>query len=152
MAIPRCSSRSPSKEKSIFTGTTSLQLRSSSSCVQLRTPAREHRLFQSQTGLVGWLAIVVTLWPDCQRELDFSGRGARFTLCVDAHIAKNFDLAGKTHLRIFLQIIAQPEFLHEAEGVGVGFGRNRHAVRTTQTIAMAISKFPHAAVDGDIVL
>src|SRR6266699_2647456 len=146
MATPRCSSRSPSKEKSKFTGTTSLQLHSTSSCVQLRTPA-----FQSQTGLAGWLAIVVTTRSDCSANL-ISGRGARFTLCIDAHIAKNFDLAGKTHLRIFLQIIAQPEFLHEAEGVGVGFGRNRHAVRTTQTIAMAISIFPHAAVDGDIVL
>src|SRR5215469_4352679 len=134
MATPRCSSRSPSKEKSKFTGTTSLQSRSSSLCVQLRTPAREHR-FQSQTGSLGNL-----------------GRGARFALRVDAHIAKNFDLAGKTHMRVFLQIIAQPEFLHKGEGVGVGSGRNRHAVRTTQTIAMAISKFPQAAVDGDIVL
>src|SRR5260370_7699026 len=139
MAIPRCSSGSTSKEKSIFTGKTRLRLRSSSSCVQLRTPAREHRLFQSQTGLVGWLAIVVTLWPDCQRELDFSGRGARFTLCVDAHIAKNFDLAGKTHLRIFLQFIAQPEFVNQAGARGVGFVINPHPLSPTQPIPLPIS-------------
>lgn len=92
-------------------------------------------MFQSQTGSPGHLA-----------------RDARFALRVDAHIAKNFNLAGKTHMRVFLQIIAQPEFLHKGEGVGAGFGGNRHAVRTTQAIAVAISKSPQAAVDGDIVL
>ena len=38
---------------------------------------------------------------------------------LDVDIAEDFDLACEAHIGVFLEIIAQPEFLHERESVGI---------------------------------
>jgi hypothetical protein len=75
-----------------------------------------------------------------------------FTLCININIAKDLYLAGEAHGGIFLQVAAQPEFLHKTKGTGVDRGRDGDAVGTTEAVSMAICKFPHPAIDRDIVL
>src|SRR5258708_40170080 len=71
---------------------------------------------------------------------------------INGHIAIDLDLASKAHVRIPLEVIAQPEYLLKGERVGVCRGRNRYAVRTAQAVPVAVRKLPHATVDRNIIL
>src|SRR5579883_840761 len=72
-------------------------------------------------------------------------------LRINRHIAQYLNLAGETHVGVFLQIAAQPEFLHEGEGVGIGRRGNCYTVGATEAVAMTVEIPPDAAVDAHIV-
>jgi hypothetical protein len=78
--------------------------------------------------------------------------GSLFALGVDAYVTIDLDLAGKAYVRILLEVIAQPESFLNGEGIRVCCGGNRYAVGTAQAVAVAVRKFPHAAVDWNIIL
>ena len=70
---------------------------------------------------------------------------------INSHIAIDLNLASKAHVRILLEVIAQPESLLKGEWVGICRGRNRYAVRTAQAVPVAVRKLPHATVDWNII-
>jgi hypothetical protein len=41
-------------------------------------------------------------------------------LGIDAHVTKDFNLAGKAHIGILLEITSQPQLLCKGERVGIG--------------------------------
>ncbi len=74
------------------------------------------------------------------------------TLCIDVDITEDLRLASETHVGVlFFEIAAQPEFLTESERAGVGRGRNHHAIRTAEAIAMTVTELPDTAVDRHIM-
>src|SRR5579863_1348885 len=74
------------------------------------------------------------------------------TAGIDGNVAQYLNLAGEANVGVLLAIIAQPEFLHKGEVVGIGRGRDDDAVCPTEAVPVAIQDFPHAAVDGNVVL